>query len=174
MLHPTIKFTAEISENETSFLDTIIFKRERFRNESILDIRTHYKRTETFQYTHYTSSQPLGVKGGGFIKGEALRLLRTNFSETTFKESISNFKSRLKTRGYPHKMTKTTLSEVNLNKKRKKLVNKSCPFVTTYHPSVRNLKNMLMQNWKLKQNQPLLESILKNPPITSYREMIIS
>ena len=39
--HPTIKFTAEISENETSFLDTIIFKGERFRNESILDIRTN-------------------------------------------------------------------------------------------------------------------------------------
>ena len=32
----TIKFTAEISENETSFLDTIIFKGERFSNESIL------------------------------------------------------------------------------------------------------------------------------------------
>ena len=85
--HPTIKFTAEISDNETTFLDTIIFKGERFRNESILDIRTHYKPTETFQYTHLTSSHPLGVKRG-FIKGEALRLLRTNSSETTFDESI--------------------------------------------------------------------------------------
>ena len=28
--HPTIKFTAEISENETTFLDTVIFKGERF------------------------------------------------------------------------------------------------------------------------------------------------
>ena len=46
--HPTIKLTAEISENETSFLDTIIFKGERFRNESILDIRTHYKPTKPF------------------------------------------------------------------------------------------------------------------------------
>ena len=42
--HPTIKFTAEIT-----FLDTIISKGERIRNESILDIRTHYKPTETFQ-----------------------------------------------------------------------------------------------------------------------------
>ena len=79
----SIKFTTEISENETSFLDTIIFKGERFSNESILDIRTNYKPTETFQYTHYTSSHPLGGKRG-FIKGEALRLLRTNSSETTF------------------------------------------------------------------------------------------
>ena len=37
--HPTIRFRAEISENETSFLDKIIFKGERFRNESILEIR---------------------------------------------------------------------------------------------------------------------------------------
>ena len=48
---PTIKFTAEISEIEITFLDTIIFKEERFRNESILDIRTHYEPTETFQYS---------------------------------------------------------------------------------------------------------------------------
>lgn len=97
--HPTIKFTAEISDNETTFLDTIIFKGERFRNESILDICTHYKPTESFQYTHFTSSHPVGVKRG-FIKGEALRLPRTNSSETTFDESISNFKSRLITRRY--------------------------------------------------------------------------
>ena len=60
--HPTIKFTAEISEIEITFLDTIISKGERFRNESILDIRTHYKPTETSQYTHFTSSHPPGVK----------------------------------------------------------------------------------------------------------------
>ena len=59
--HPTIKFTAEISEIETTFLDTIIYKGDRFRNDSILDIRTHYKPTETFQYTHFTSCHPLGV-----------------------------------------------------------------------------------------------------------------
>ena len=42
------------------------------------------------------------------------------------------------------------------------------PFVTTYHPSVRNLKNILMQNWNLIQNQPLLKNIFKDPPIISY------
>ena len=36
--------------------------------------------TETFQYTHYTSCHPPGVKRG-FIKGEAIRLLGTNSSE---------------------------------------------------------------------------------------------
>ena len=35
--HPTIKFTAEIWENEISFLNTVVFKRESLKNESILD-----------------------------------------------------------------------------------------------------------------------------------------
>ena len=65
--HPTKKFTAEISSNEIIFLDTVLFKGERFIKESILDIKTHYKATETFQYTHFTSCHPPGVKRG-FIK----------------------------------------------------------------------------------------------------------
>ena len=118
-------------------------------------IQTNYKPTETFQYTHYISSRPLGVKRG-FIKGEALRLLRTNSSETTFEESISNFKSRLITRGYPNKMIQTTLSEVSFAERQSALQQKKktrkqiLPFATTYHPLVRNLRNMLMQNWNTK------------------------
>ena len=50
--HPSIKFTAEISENKVTFLD-IVVKRERVINESILDIKTQYKPIETFQYTHF-------------------------------------------------------------------------------------------------------------------------
>ena len=43
--HPTIKFTAEISEKEIPFLDTTIFKGERFYEDAILDICTHFKPT---------------------------------------------------------------------------------------------------------------------------------
>ena len=44
--HPTIKFTAEIAETETTFLDTKVYKGDRFRKESILDVRTHFKPTD--------------------------------------------------------------------------------------------------------------------------------
>ena len=98
--HPTIKFMADISDKDITFLDTVVHNGERFSKESILDIKTHYKPTETFQYTHFTSCHPPGVKRG-FIKGEAIRLLRTNSSETAFKESLSKFKTRLTARGYP-------------------------------------------------------------------------
>ena len=51
--HPTIKFTADISDKEIIFLDTCIYKGARFEKESILDTRTYFKPTETFQYTQY-------------------------------------------------------------------------------------------------------------------------
>ena len=79
--HPTIKSAAKVSENKITFLDTVVLKGGRFKSESILDIKTHYKATETFQYTHFTSGHPSGVKRG-FIKGKAIRLLRTNSSKT--------------------------------------------------------------------------------------------
>ena len=141
-------------------------------NRSLTSVYTHYKPTETFQCTHYTSSHPLRVKRG-FIKGEALRLLRTNSSEATFKESISKFKSRLIALGYPHKMIQTTLSEVNFAERqsalqqKKKLVNKSCLLLQrTTHRCVTS-KIYRMQYWTLIQNQPLLKSIFKNPPTIS-------
>ena len=48
--HSTIKFTAEMSEKEITFLDTKVQKGVRFNKESILDVQTHYQLTETFQY----------------------------------------------------------------------------------------------------------------------------
>ena len=53
--HPTTKLTAEISDTEITFLDTCVYKGGRFKKHSILDVCTHFKPTETFQYTHFDS-----------------------------------------------------------------------------------------------------------------------
>ena len=173
--HATIKFTAEISEKEINFLDTTIFKGERFHNDHILDIRTNYKSTKTFQYTYFTSCYAPGV-GKGFIKGEALRLLRTNSSEHTFKDNIANLKLRLFERGYPLNLVNNALAEVqfkerestlkNQNKGRKKIL----PFFTKYNPAIPNLKKILMSKWHHIENQPLLREIYREKPIISYKK----
>ena len=98
--HPSIKCSADSSDTETVFLDTVIYKGNRFKEESILDIKTRFKPTKTFQYTHFTSCHPLSVKNG-FIKGKCLRILRTNSSKATFDENNSNSKKHLLERGYP-------------------------------------------------------------------------
>ena len=47
--HLTIEFTAEAFDTETAFLDTVVYKRIRFKEKSILsDAKTHFKQTETF------------------------------------------------------------------------------------------------------------------------------
>ena len=41
-----IKFTAEISDKETTFLDTYIYKGARFERDAILDVCTHFRGSE--------------------------------------------------------------------------------------------------------------------------------
>ena len=47
-----------------------IYKGTRFKEKSILDAKTHFKQTETFLNTHFTSCHPPNFKKG-FVKGEA-------------------------------------------------------------------------------------------------------
>jgi len=70
-----------------------------------------------------------------------------------------------------------TLSEVSfagwqsaLKKQTKQAKGKIMHFVTTYHPWLKNLKQILMQKWSLIQNQPLLKTIYTMPPIISYKK----
>ena len=41
--------------------EALLSKGERFKKENILDVRSHFKPTEIFQYTHYSSCHPPGV-----------------------------------------------------------------------------------------------------------------
>ena len=59
--HATIRFKAETFETEMTFLDTTIYKGERFQKDAVLEMRTHFKPTKTCQYTHFTSCHPPGV-----------------------------------------------------------------------------------------------------------------
>ena len=135
--HPTITFTAEILETEITFLDTKVYKGERFHKESILDVQTRYKPTETFQFTNFYWCHPPGVTKG-FIKGEALRLLRTNSSKETFEENIKNFESRLKYRRYPTGVIKKHLSEVKFSERKTKLEQKNKAARKKYYPLSHN------------------------------------
>ena len=90
---------------------------------------------------------------------------------------MCNFKTRLEARGYTKNLIESTLSEVSfagqqsaLKKQTKQTKGKIMPFVMTYHPGVKNLKQILMQKWSLIQNQPLLKTIYTTPPIISYKK----
>ena len=104
-----------------------------------------------------------------------MRLLRANSSKTTFEESLVKFKQRLRTRGYPKTIIERSLSGFNFAARpsaltqMKKANERILPFVTTYHPAVGNLKQTLIKQRSLIQNQPLLKAIYLKPPIMSYK-----
>ena len=84
--HVTIKFTPEVSDIEITFLHTCIQGRK-IKKESILDVRTHFKPTETHQYTHFSFCHPPGVRKG-FIKGKALRILKQTLQKQHLKKTL--------------------------------------------------------------------------------------
>ena len=73
---------------------------------------------------NFSSCHPPGAKKG-FVKGEALRLLRTNSSKTTFEENIYKFKSRLFARGYPKRLIETLLSDIKFTERESVLKQKN-------------------------------------------------
>ena len=112
----------------------------------MLDVRTHFKQTETFWHTHFTLRHPPNVKKG-FVKGEALKILRKNSSETTFEENNSNLKKTLDGRKLPtvfdRKPTirnKIHKRESNLLKQNNKEEEEILPFVTQYQPLMSTIK----------------------------------
>ena len=160
--HLSIKFTAEISDKEINFLDAS----ERFHNQGILDIRTHFKPIETFQYTHFSSCNLHRIRKG-LIKGESLKLLRTNSSAKSFYENIYNFKKRLRARRHPHKLIEKTPLRLNLPK-RSQLYKKTMKCERKFC-LCRTFRKILMSKWHLTQDQPLQREIYNEPPIISYK-----
>ena len=83
----------------------------------------------------------------GFIKGKALRFLRTNSFRDNFEQSKRDLE-----RGYPLTLVQEILTEVKFTDRNEALRNKTkqtkeiLPFVTTYNPASQNLKKILMKH----------------------------
>ena len=56
--HHSIKFTWSISDTQIQFLDLNIHKGQGFSQTNLLDLKTYFKPTNTFQYLHFASSHP--------------------------------------------------------------------------------------------------------------------
>ena len=118
----------------------------KFHNQEILDIRTHFKPTETFQYTHFSSCNPHGV--------------RTNSSAKSFYENIYNFKKRLRARGYPHNLIRKITSEVTFTERKSALQKNN---------EVRKKIRISLGFWATELDTRLSSSICQPASICRYR-----
>ena len=85
------------------------------------------------------------------------------------------FKQHLRTRGNLKTVIERSFTGVNFAARPSALTQKitanerTLPFVTTYHSALDNVKQTLMEQWSLIQNQPLIKNIFSKPLITSYK-----
>ena len=70
-------------------------------------MRTHFKPTEAFQYAFFTTCH-LSEAKKGFVKGEALGLLRKNSLRKRFEENVITSKKHLMERRLSAKPSVTT------------------------------------------------------------------
>lgn len=108
---PTIKFTYEVSDTKAVFLDFELHKGTRFRDLGILDVKPHFKDTNTFQYLHFSSAHPRCTRKG-IVKGEMTRILRACSAEDTYNHCVKKLQNHFSARGYPTALIKSCINEV--------------------------------------------------------------
>ena len=176
--HPTIKFTWSISNEKATFLDLEITKGSKFHQCNIFDIGTHFKQTNTFQYLHFTSCHPRSVFKG-LVKGEAIRLLRSNSDQAKFNQSLKKLAIHFRLRGYPRKLINTCLGEITFNLRENYIkqptqntpnIRKSQPprLIINYTPYLPFLRSILLRHWPKVQEDPALQKVFPLNPQLSY------
>ena len=155
--HHSIKFTAEISTEQVTFLDTIV-KIDPITNEIYTDL--HTKDTDTQNYLSYDSCHPIHCKKGGPY-GEFLRIRRNcQKMEDYDKHSLQRVKD-YERRGYPTKdLVEAREKARNQDreqlllpkpKQRKKKDSERIPLLVTYNPGNPNFQAILDKHWHLLQ-----------------------
>jgi hypothetical protein len=121
--HPSIRVTSEFSYESVNFLDTTIFKGERFNTTGIMDSKVFFKPTDTHQLLHKESFHPKHTFSG-ILKSQILRFRRICNNDTDFESATAILFHGLRHRNYSARFlrsvkTKTLNSLVNDNRKEK-------------------------------------------------------
>ena len=174
-IDPLLKFTFEVSNNVMTFLDTKIYKGTRFLEHRILDVKSHTKSTETYQYLQPSSAHPIHTFKSITV-GETIRHVRNNSSKKELKKHLDNLHQKLIKRGYKSKKTLKLINEVKNKIDRKKTLmtvskNKSIPltFITKYNPVVKGLSRILRKHWNKLVADDKCKEIFKQMPIIAYK-----
>ena len=173
-IHPLLKFTYNISETEAIFLDTCIYKGQRFEMEGVLDIKSYIKPTNTHQYLHRSSMHNPNVFLG-LIRSETIRHIRSNSNQENLHKVLNDFKHYLIKRGYNERSVDFTITNALQSKrvdllKEKEKKQKEIPlvFITKYHFSIRKLNRLLKKHWNKLIGDEDCKQIFNEKPMIAY------
>jgi hypothetical protein len=139
--HPTVKYTREISVNTINFLDITIIN-----DKETLTTKVHYKPTDSHNYLQFNSFHPKNCKNSILpTKDDDYEDCSTQMiSFFTNQGYHTNLLTQAKLKANQH--TQQTLLQ---NSKNATTAPYQIPFVTTYHPEINKIHNILKKNWTI-------------------------
>ena len=180
-LHPSIQFNCVTSSTEVEFLDTVIYKGDRFKTDNKFDVRVHQKLINKYLYIPYNSFHAYHNKLG-WIRAELVRYIRNTSSFERYLELKQLFYRRLRNRGYSPYFLRTAMHGVSFTDRDTMLLppsphslsskhNIPLCFISTLHPSIthQKLTHALTANWSVLARDSELRSVLGDRPIIGYK-----
>ena len=134
----------------------------------------HYKPTDSHSYLLYSSSHPSDVKNS-IRYSQFLRLRRLCSDDTDFSSKSEEMCQFFEKRGYSVSLVKAghhraqqfdRQSSLQTSQKDK---NDRIPFTLTFHPHNHAVKSIILNNFKLLQNDPETGRIFSQPPLISFK-----
>ena len=167
--HPALKYTWQISETSIAFLDINVSIHNNGLSASV-----YYKPTDAHSYLLLSSSHPYHVKNS-IPFSQFLRLRRLCSYELDFSNKSEEVLQFFKNRGYPDSVVKTaqeraqTTNQQSAPQASQKEENQRIPFTLTFHPLNLPVKNIILKNFKLLQNDNETSRIFTLPPLISFK-----
>ncbi len=171
--HPTIKFTAEISEDSINFLDATITK-----TGTTLSTKAYSKPTDSHNYLLYSSSHPIHCKQG-LPYSQFLRIRRLCSNIDDFDTKVINMAGHFLRRGYPVTLVEQAILKARRQdraillhpiEKPKEIPNQTF-LITTFHPHFGEIQKVIKNNWDLLGRSGYTSELYDHKYITGYRRL---
>ncbi|XP_077974125.1 uncharacterized protein LOC144429790 [Styela clava] len=170
-LHPTIKFTFECSPNNITFLDVKVHI-----IKDKLETEIFSKETDSHQYLSPSSCHPKHITKN-IPKSLFIRIRRACSTNEYFDKHAELMKRYLMKRNYKEnlidnavqfvkKLDRQLLLTPNTESKNETLL----PFITTYHPTLPNVRKIFSDYQYILNNNERLKEIFPNPPKLAHRK----
>lgn len=142
--HPSIRLTSEISYESVNFLDTTIFKGDRFKETGVVDSKVFFKPTDTHQLLHKESFHPKHTFSG-ILKSQILRFRRISNNDADFESATNTLFNSLRHRNYSARLLRSirthTLNTLQNNNRKEAAMSchvrncRTCPHFTNFSPT---------------------------------------
>ena len=162
--HPALKYTWEISETSLAFLDIKVSI-----SGNGLCTSVHYKPTDSHSYLLHSSSNPFHVKNS-IPCSQFLRLRRLCSDDSDFPNRSNEMCQFFEKRGYPASVIQAAHHRAQqILQTSQKEKNDRIPFPVTFHLHNNPVKAIILNNFKILQNDPETGAIFSRPPLISFK-----